>query len=164
MPRRSNDPIKAGVRKAKAQRRVGQGAACTQCGESRPEALVARSRPKLCQQCYQLNRGMKKTHGHHVGGKANSPVTLEVPANDHRATLSEAQREWPPKTLQNPDGSPLIALAATLRGVADFVGELVVQFMRSLADAAEQIDTWLRERYGLWWKDGPFDGWQPGHA
>jgi pimeloyl-ACP methyl ester carboxylesterase len=123
MARRSSDPIKAGARRARAQRRVGAGAACTVCGETRAEALVARSRPRLCIQCYERRRGKKSTQGHHVGAKANAPLSVEIPANDHR-TLSDAQYEWPPPTLQNPDGSPLIALAGCLRGIADFIGDL----------------------------------------
>ena len=43
--RRSNDPIKAGGRRAKAQRRVG-AVPHARCGETRPEMLVARSRPE----------------------------------------------------------------------------------------------------------------------
>lgn len=163
MARRSNDPIKTGVRKAKAQRRVGQGASCTQCPEKRAEMLVRSSRPKLCLKCYALKKGKKTTETHHIAGKANSPITVEIPVKDHR-TLSEAQYEWPPETLQNSDGSPLLALAGSLHGVADFVGELIVALIHYLAETAEKIDAWLREKHGMWWKDGPFDGWQPGYA
>ena len=159
--RRSNDPIKAGARKAKAQRRVGQGAACTQCGESRPEALVTRTRPKLCQQCYQRQRGKKITETHHVAGKANSPITIEVPANDHRAALSAAQHEWTPGTLGNADGSSLLRLAAALNGTADIIEELIVRLIRECVAFIEKLDGWLCEKYGLWWKGSPFDGWQP---
>jgi hypothetical protein len=158
MTRRSNDPIKTGARKAKAQRQVGQGAFCVDCGDA--EKLVKRSRPKRCVTCYAAQRGDKKTEGHHIGGKANSPLTVEVPIADHQL-LSEAQYEWAPGTLQNPDGSPLIALAGSLRGVADFIGELITAFLHRLASYAEDIDTWLREQYGRWWEGGPFDGWQP---
>jgi hypothetical protein len=160
MPRRSNDPIRTGARKAKTQRRIGQGAICVDCGEGRAAMLVQRSRPRRCLDCYALNKGTKTTETHHIGGKANSPITVEVPIKDHRI-LSEAQYEWAPGTLQNVAGSPLIALAGCLHGIADFIGELVTKFIHYLADAAEQIDAWLRERYGQWWEGGPFDGWQP---
>lgn len=160
MPTRSKDPIKRGARRAKTQRRVGQDAACTRCTERRPEMLVRSSRPKLCLTCCASKNGKRVTERHHLAGKANSPVAVEIPVSDHR-TLSEAQYEWPARTLRNPDGSPLRAIAGSLRGVADFVGDLVVAFIQRLAEFAEEIDTWLCERYGLWWKGGPFDRWQP---
>jgi hypothetical protein len=163
MPRQSNDPIKTGTRKAKARRRNGVGAACTNCGESRPQALVTRSRPKLCYQCYEQIRGRKPTEPHHWAGHANSTVTVRVPSNDHRAMLSEAQREWPPTTLRNVDGSPLLALAAWLRGAADFIEDLIVRSFRRCADFVEEVEAWLREKHGdQWWIGSPFEGWQPG--
>lgn len=162
MARRSNDPIKTDARRAKAQRRVGHGAACVRCGESDPLALVAGTNPKLCQECYNTMLGKKRTESHHIAGKPNSRVTVELPANDHRAKLSEAQYEWPPQTLRNADGSPLLAAAAALRGIADFIEELIVAFIRQCAELAEKADAWLREQHGLWWKNGPLDGWQPG--
>jgi hypothetical protein len=162
MPRRSSDPIKAGVRKAKAQRRVGQGAACTQCGESRPEALVARSRPKLCVQCYAVRRCKKRTETNHIAGKANSPITVEVPTNDHRM-LSDAQYEWPPNVLQNPDGRPVLKAAGFIAGAADFIQDLIVRGMRSVVDFLQKLDAWLCEKVGrFWWKGSDFEGWQPG--
>jgi hypothetical protein len=50
---------------------------------------------------------------HHVAGKANSPITVPVPVNDHRACLSVAQADWPKSTLMNAHGSPLLAAAAS---------------------------------------------------
>jgi hypothetical protein len=161
MTRRSNDPIKAGVRQAKRDRNVGAGAACVDCCDDRAEMLVRRSRPKRCLKCYAVKKGKKPTESHHIAGEANSPIQVEIPITDHRK-LSDAQYEWPPKTAQNPDGSPLLALSASLRGVADFIGELVTALIVYLAETAEKIDAWLCEKHGLWWKDGPFDGWQPG--
>ena len=163
MRRRSTDPVKSGTRRAKTQRRAGQGAKCAHCGETRAEMLVRSARPKLCLHCHAFRTGNSATELHHLAGRANSPLTVNVPIKDHR-TLSEAQYEWPPGTLQNADGSPLITLAAQLRGTADFVGELVVTLVNSLAETAEKIDAWLRERHGRWWEDGPFDEGRPGDA
>jgi hypothetical protein len=161
MPQRSKDPIKAGARRAKAHRRAGDGAHCTDCGETNPSLLVRSSRPRRCKHCHAISAGKKPIESHHIAARANSPVTIDVPINDHQL-LSEAQREWPPRTMQNPDGSPLIALAGSLRGLADLLGELFVRFMHSLADLAESVDGWLRHQYGPWWKGTQFDGWQPG--
>lgn len=158
--RRSKDPMKAHARQAKAQRRVGEGSVCADCGGS--EALVARSRPKRCQECYQRKRGMKTTQRHHIAGRANSPVTVEVPANAHCDKLSPAQYEWPPETLQNPDGSPLLRAAGALRGSCDFIAELILQFIESCAVFLEEVNAWLCDEYGeRWWHGSPFEDWQP---
>ena len=93
MPRRSRDPIKAAARRGKAERRAGVAAACTQCGETRANNLVRNSRPRLCEYCYAIKKGQKRTQGHHMAGKANSRVVVEVPIKTHR-TFSEAQYEW----------------------------------------------------------------------
>jgi hypothetical protein len=159
---RSNDPIKTGTRRAKTQRRVGVGAACADCGKSAPEVpLVARSRPKRCYACYQIARGKKPTEGHDIAGKSNSPIKIEVPANVHRS-LSEAQYEWPRKTLQNPDGSPALRATAALRGARDLIVELLTTLFDSCIVLIEMIDAWLCEKHGKWWIGTPFEGWQPG--
>lgn len=159
MPRRSDDPIKRGARKAKARRQVGLGS-CVDCGESNVDRLVRRSRPRRCLPCYAARKGKKVTETHHIAGKANSPITVEVPIADHRV-LSEAQYEWPPGGPSNPDGSPLIAAAGFLDGAADFIEHLIVNGMRYLADFLRKLDAWLRERMSpSWWKNTDFDGWQ----
>ena len=159
--RRSTDPMKAAARRSRSQRRVGQGAACTQCGESRPEALVARSRPKLCQECYQRKRGMKTTH-------ASSPGRQSQLAAHRRGSREQTSRR---SARRNTSGrqkrcrtrtalrcSPI---AAALRGAADLIEELVVRWIRSCAEMLEKLDAWLRERHGKWWEGSPFEGWQP---
>lgn len=160
MAARSNDPIKSGARKAKTRRRVGQGAVCTACGESRAEMLAQRSRPKLCRTCYALKQGKKHTEDHHWAADANSPITVAVPVNDH-AMLTDAQHEWPPGMRGNADGSPLVAAAAFLHGTADFIETLIVNGLRCVADFLHRLDSWLREHMDQhWWKGTEFDGWQ----
>jgi hypothetical protein len=162
MQRRSNDPIKTAGRKVRAGRRAGVGAVCTNCGQSDPQKLVARSKPKYCHECYELQHGRKPKQGHHMAGKANSSVTVGVSTNDHQGVLSDAQRDWPVNTLQNPDGSPLLSLAGMLRGTADFIGELIAKLLQQCAEFAEDLDTFLRQKHGEWWRGTPFDGWEPG--
>jgi hypothetical protein len=158
--RRSSDPIKATARRAKAQRRNGVDAVCTQCGETGANMLVRNSRPKLCEACYAVKRGEKRTQGHHLAGKANSPIVMEVPIKMHR-TFSEAQYEWPPGVLDNPDGSPLIAAAGFLLGAADFIQDCIVNGIRTIAEFLQKLDAWLREHMRPdWWKGSDFDGWQ----
>jgi len=157
--RRSNDPIRTGARKAKAQRQVGQGAFCVDCGDA--ETLVKRSRPKRCITCYAAHKTKKTTEGHHIAGKANSPIEIEVPTKDHRA-LTEAQYEWPPGALGNADGSPLIAAAGFLDGTAEFIEQLIVRGLHYIAEFLRKLDAWLRDHCDqLWWKGTEFDGWQP---
>jgi hypothetical protein len=89
---------------------------------------------------------------HHVAGKANSPVTIPVPVNDHRARLSVDQYDWPKRTLENPDRSPLIAAAGCVRGFTDTVIYLVESVLGWIAAALEALDECLTELYGSkWW-------------
>ena len=90
-------------RRVVAARRFSPGAKC-KCGESRPEALIPGSVPVICAACDRRKHGRRKTDDHHIIGEANGPMTLRVPVNDHRGCLSEAQSQWPQKTLRNPDG------------------------------------------------------------
>jgi len=162
MTRKSNDPIKSAARQSKAVRRHGVATSCTECRESRAEALVPRSRPRLCEECYRRRRGSKTTDAHHVAGKANSSIVIEVPANDHRAALSVAQYEWPKVTLENRDGSPVLRAAAALRGVADLLVELIVALIVSAATFLENLDQQLRNAHGDgWWVGSPVAAWQP---
>lgn len=160
--RKLSDPIKSTARQSKAQRRAGEGASCAECGETRPQAIVPRSRPRSCEECYRRRCGMKATDSHHIAGKSNSPITIEVPANTHRAALSVAQHEWPTTTLENRDGSPVIRAAAALRGAGDVLVELIVGLLEMCATLLEALDRWLRDTLGeRWWIGTAFEGWQP---
>lgn len=157
MPRKTSDPIKTSTRRAKAQRRVGDGAACA-CGETRPEALVVGAGPTTCAACKRRRLKKTTTDSHHVAGQNNSPVTVEVPVNDHRAVLSPAQYEWPSETLQNADGSPLLSAAGALRGMADYIIYLAEKFFDLIAVMLEELDRWLvGERGPQWWVNTPIE-------
>ena len=89
---------------------------------------------------------------HHPGGKANSPVTIPIPANDHKAQLSEHQYDWPKQTLENPDASPLLRAAGCVRGLLDVIPYLVENLLEWVADLLEILDVYLREKLGPnWW-------------
>jgi hypothetical protein len=93
---------------------------------------------------------------HHAAGKANSAVTVPVPANDHRAVLSEAQYDWPKATLENPEGCPLRAAAGCIRGFIDTVCYLIDSLLRWIAEMLEYLSAVLVERLGQqWWLDTP---------
>ena len=89
---------------------------------------------------------------HHIFGQANSPITISIPANDHRAVLSTAQYEWDEKTLQNPEGCPLLRGAAYVRGFVDTIAYLAEQFLILVAETLERLSAHLSEEWGpQWW-------------
>jgi hypothetical protein len=75
---------------------------------------------------------------HHIAGRANSSITLEVPVNDHRAYFSEAQRAWPKETLENRGANPYRKNAALLRGLSDLM-DYVQHQLRSSAELLESV-------------------------
>jgi len=156
-----SDPIAAHQRQVTAARRVGPDKQCA-CGEARPEALITHSDPTLCAACKRKSEGKTTMDNHHVAGKANSPITIPVPVNDHRAELSVAQCDWPKKTRENPDGSPLLAAAASIRGFMDTIVYLVESGLRWAAEMLEQLNAMLTERIGpKWWLDTPLERFAP---
>ena len=99
---------------------------------------------------------------HHVAMRANNPATMPVPVNDHRAELSVAQYEWPKKTRENPDGSPLIAAAGCIRGFMDCLFYLIETFLHWSAEMLEELDSYLIERLGpQWWLATPLKRFAP---
>lgn len=147
----SKDRIAAARRKSVAQRRVGIGAKC-QCGEDRPQALIGGSGPILCAECKRRAQGRTIYDKHHVAGKSNHGLTIPIPANDHRAVLSEAQYEWPKETLKNPDRSPLLAAAACIRGFIDTIKYLLDKLLLWVAHFLEALNEFLVAQLGpRWW-------------
>jgi hypothetical protein len=146
-----SDPIGAAKRKSAAARRVGIGSACG-CGENRPLALITGSDPIICEECRLRSQGRRVFHNHHAAGRANHPLTILVPANDHRAILSEAQYGWPKATLQNPDGSPLLSIAGCIRGFYDTIVYLLKNLLLWIPEFLEKLDVFLAEHFGpKWW-------------
>ena len=155
-PARRN-PVSHATRRAIAQRRVGADARCA-CGESRAEALVVDSTPVTCYECQRRAKGLASIDRHHVAGKANDPITVPVPTNDHVAILSELQRDWPRATLENPTGCPLRHGAACIRGFVDFIKYLIDRAVLWTAQLLEQLSHHLRERLGdRWWVGTPIE-------
>ena len=156
-----NDPIAAYQRDVTAQRCVGENARCG-CGETRPEALIRNSNPIICAACKRKSRGEKTMDNHHFADKANNPLTVPVPVNDHRAELSVAQYDWPRKTRENPDGSPLIAAAGCIRGFIDWVMYLIKTGVLWVAEMLETLDSLLVEKLGpQWWLNTRLAQWAP---
>jgi hypothetical protein len=136
------DPRAAYGREVIAARRVGEGRKCTKCGETRPRALIPSSDPTICAKCDRKKRRRKTKDNHHIAGKANNDMTITIDVNDHRAELSEAQRDWPRKTLENPARSPLLSGAGHTRGFIDMKTYMAEEFLLWIAEMLEQG----------WWK------------
>jgi hypothetical protein len=156
------DPIQAYKRRASAALRVGRSKECA-CGEKRPEALIAGSYPVTCAACKRKKEGKTTMDDHHVFGNANDPTTtVPLPVNDHRAELSAAQQDWPQKTLQNPDGSPLLAGAARVRGFVDTIVYLIERGLLWIAEMLEALDEFLGQKLGAkWWCGTPLGQFAP---
>jgi hypothetical protein len=143
-----------------AERRVGANNRC-KCGESRVKALVGKS--GVCVRCQRSRAGKSTFDEHHVAGRRNCRTTVAVPVNDHRARLSEDQRNWPNRTLENPEGCPLLTAAACIRGFIDMVHYLIDEFLFWIAEMLEALSPWLRERLGpRWWVKMPVEGFSKG--
>jgi hypothetical protein len=153
MNKQPPDPIRSAARKATAKRRMGKNTRCA-CGETRPEALIGNT--GVCAKCQRKRTGRATTDRHHVAGRANSPVILAVPVNDHRGILSEDQRGWPGDTLENREGDPLLAAAGCLLGFIDTAIYLIDSLLRWIAEMLELLSKLLVEKLGpQWWLDTP---------
>jgi hypothetical protein len=145
------DPIAAYERENRAAQRIGQTSRCSKCGENRPLALIPGTNPRICANCQRIKLGKSIFDNHHPAGKANSPVTVPVPTNDHRADLNPRQYEWPEETWQNPSGSPLRAHAAFVRGYCETNEYFVATLLIPIAEMLEALDAFLRKRLGPKW-------------
>lgn len=155
------DPEAAHRRHAIAQRRAGMNAKCN-CGETRPEALIRVKTGVICHACKRKQNGMTTKDAHHFAMKANSPVTIPTPVNDHVADLNVAQQDWPKQTRENPEGSPLIAAAACIRGFIDTIVYLINQGLHWIADMLEAADACLGQKLGpQWWKNADLQKFAP---
>jgi hypothetical protein len=99
---------------------------------------------------------------HHFAGRANNPLTVPVPVNDHRADLTVAQADWPKETRYNPNGSPLLAGAACIRGFVDWIVYLIQKGVLWIAEMLEALDKCLLEKIGpVWWVNTPVAQFAP---
>lgn len=163
MPNKSTlrDPEAACIRKATAMRRAGLNAQCA-CGEKRPEALSLKGKRKICHECRRKEEGKTIVDSHHVFGKANRAVTIPTLVNDHRAELSVAQYDWPNKTLENREGSPLLAAAGVIRGFIDYIRYLIEKGLVWVVQMLETADAFLVEQLGpKWWVGTALETYSP---
>ena len=130
----------------------------------RPEALIAGSNPVICATCKRISQKKTTADNHHLAGEANNPTIIPIPVNDHRAQLNVAQYDWPKQTRENPDGSPLIAQAACIRGFSDTIVYLIEKLLLPGADLLETLDAHLVKRLGpAWWGETGLEKFAPKH-
>jgi hypothetical protein len=87
---------------------------------------------------------------------------MPVPVNDHRAYLSAAQYNWPKETRENPDGSPLLAGAACIRGSVDTIVYLIQNLLLWVAEMLEMLDAFLVKKLGSkWWANTELEQFKP---
>ena len=160
--RTPNDPIAAARRNSVETRRIGIGRECAFCGENRAAALISGSTPLICAECQRRRSGRSALDDHHVAGKANHPLTLPISANDHRAILSKDQYDWPSKTRENPDNSPLLQAAACIRGFYNTLVYLIEKMLLWIAELLEKMDAFLEAHFGRkWWTKEEFREFVP---
>jgi hypothetical protein len=119
-----------------------------------------------CAKCLRQKKGHTSVDNHHPFAKANDPkTTIPVPVNDHRAELNEAQNDWPKRTRENPDGSPLLAAAGAVRGFIDTIVYLVEKGLSWVAELLEKLDEWATAMHGpKYWVGSPLEPFAPGYA
>ena len=155
----SRDPIATFERESKAARRVGQGSQCYICEEARPLALISAT---ICAACQRWLRGYSLHDEHHPAGHANDPIRIPIPVNDHRAILSPKQYEWPQETWENPEGSPVLAEAASIRGYYETTEYFADGLLLPDVEFLEALDPFLKERLGpRWWVGTPLERFAP---
>lgn len=162
LPMAQPDAIRQFQRQETTARRAGKNKSCESCGEMRLEALVRGGKPTSCAECRRKTKGQTIMDNHHVAGRANSPVTVPIPVNDHRAELSVAQFNWPKGTLENSAGCPLLAAAASVRGSVDLIRHAIENCLRWIAEMLEILSAFLEEKLGSqWWINTPVAQFSP---
>ncbi len=129
------------------------------CDETDVDALTGTFPDIICYQHLAKKRGRKLTEGDHLAGQHNVPTPIiEIPANDHRVK-SALMNEWPDETVCNPDGSPLLKIAATIRGWVDVLRVILERGVGRIPEALERLDACLTRVWGAFWWKNPDLGW-----
>ena len=141
------------VRIEQAYRRLGtRNPKCGRCEETAPLMLTGQDPDILCYTCRKEQQGQPPVEQHHVAGRHNDAFTVPTDPNTHRV-LSDAQRDWPERTLRNPDQSPLLQAAAAIRGFVDWLLVMVERCVKWIPPFLESLDARLTVEWGPhWWE------------
>lgn len=135
------------------------------CGENRPAAMTRRG---CCLECAARADNRTATENHHVLGRGQSDISVDLPINWHG--VLHADDKCRDELLLRPGDNPVLRIAsAIMRGVdigrafADY-GESAgwwpwaLDLARTLADIGEQaadwlliLAGWLEDRLGAEW-------------
>ena len=144
--------LEAVEREAALERLGTRDPRCLFCSEAEPGVLVHTLDGIECYECLCLRQGRSPIELHHPAGRHNSPITVAIPANEHRL-LSRLQRGWPEQTLRNSDGSPLLEMAAIIRGWLDVLYLILDRLVAKLPASLERLDDLLKAKLGdRWWE------------
>jgi hypothetical protein len=122
------------------------------CAETDPLALTGAHPEILCREHLADCCGAGWLEAHHLAGRRNDSATVSIPANDH-GVLTASQSLWPRATLRNPEGSPLIQAAASIRGWLDVLQVIIERTVGWIPAFLETLDKSLAEQRGPgWWK------------
>lgn len=150
------DDIRRLTRRTRRVAKFTDDAACARCGTRDIHALVDSRQPVICYACDAHRRGVSVMEKDHISGKNNSNITMSVPANEHR-NLNDLQHDWPTETLRNPDGNPLIVVAAALRRFLDMLKFYIDRTIDALPQAVELLNSCLVSSLGArWWEQPGF--------
>ena len=131
------------------------------CREMNPFALIGAFPELYCAMHAADFAGKRWFEDHHPQGRANDAGdTIPIPINDHKV-LSGYQDQWPPETLRNPGGSPLLRAAAATRGWLDILRVILDRTVGWVPGLLEGLDAWLRTKLGDGWWD-EFLAWNRG--
>lgn len=132
---------------------------CAQCPEDDPRALTGTFPDILCAEHRAIAQGRAPIEGQHPPGRHNDPdTTVDTYLNDH-TIWDESKLDWPERTRLNPDGSPLIAAAASVRTVLDWFRQIIQRVLGWVPEFLEALDARLTEVFGgPWWGELGFEG------
>jgi hypothetical protein len=135
--------------------------ACTRpgCRETDPFALTGTHPNIVCQEHEAEARGVTAIQLQHPQGQHNGPDKLPTRANDH-AVWDSAKRDWPERTLCNPEDSPLLKASASVRSVLDWFRFVIERTLGWVPSLLEWLDDCLSALHGGCWWNAPGFGWE----
>ncbi len=146
-------------RREQAFERLGtRNPICRFCEETDWRTLEGTVPNIICHECAARLAGRTTVEGQHPSGQHNDPeARLPTRGNDH-VMWDRGKRDWPERTLRNPDGSPLLKASAAVRTVLDWFRMILERVLGWVPEFLEWLDARLVEMVGrLWWKEL---GWQ----
>jgi hypothetical protein len=107
----------------------------------------------LCYEHRAEEQGRSPIEVHHLIGRHNdAQLTMPFLGNLHRAT-DDGKKDWPTRTLRNPEGSPALKAAACVRSAGDLLLVIVGCVLLWVALFLEWLDKRLTDEHGpRWWE------------